>query len=114
MVFPQQIYVEDIQLEPQPKSVEEKIENIFGSEAEVMKKIFTCESGLKQFNQKGEVIKSHTGDYGIAQINALSWDKTAQELGLDYKNSEDDNLKLAKHILDTSGKSAWVCYKKII
>lgn len=114
MVFPQQIDVEEIQPEPQPKSVEEKIEIAFGEEAEIMKKIFICESNLKQFSDNGEPLQSPTRDFGISQINEKTWDKKAQELGLDYKHSIDDNLAMAKYVYEVSGKTAWACYKKVV
>jgi hypothetical protein len=71
--------------------------------------IFRCESGLKQFNDDGTPIRSHTNDWGIAQINEKTWDSTAQSLGLDYKYSLEDNLKMAQHVYRVQGITAWVC-----
>ena len=111
MLFPSTLAVGEINYTPMPESMEQKIERIFGEDSEIMKRVFRCESGLKQFKENGEVLKSPTGDYGISQINEASWDKTAKELGLDYKNSEDDNLTMAKYILEKQGMKAWTCYK---
>lgn len=44
------------------------------------------------------------------QINEATWDDTAKEMGLDYKNNEDDNLELARYIFEVQGVDAWVCY----
>lgn len=87
----------------------EMIAIYFGKDAERMKQIFTCESGLRQFDSKGNVIMSHTRDFGIAQINEKTWDKKAKELDLDYKGSMVDNLKMAKYVYTQSGHRAWVC-----
>jgi hypothetical protein len=85
----------------------------FGDDAKRMEQIFTCESGLRQFDSEGNVIVSPTRDFGIAQINEKVWDSKAKEMGLDYKGSMFDNLKMAKHIYDVSGKRAWVCNRKV-
>lgn len=85
----------------------------FGKDAKRMEQIFTCESGMKQFDSKGKVIMSPTRDFGIAQINEKVWDKKAKQLGLDYKGSMIDNLQMAKYIYTQSGKGAWVCNRII-
>jgi len=96
--------------EPTPS---ELVDFYFKEDADRMKKVFACESGLKQFDLKGNVITSHTRDFGIAQINEKTWDKKSKEMGLDYKNNIQDNLKLAKYIYDVSGERAWVCSRKV-
>lgn len=103
----------DINYTPQPQTVEQKIEIAFGKDAEIMKKISICESGMRQFDIEGNTITSPTNDSGLFQINHV-WEKKAQELGLDYKNSTDDNIAMAKYILDNGGLNHWVCYKKVI
>lgn len=97
----------------QDHTPEELVEFVFKEDADRMIDIFTCESGLRQFDSKGNVIKSYTNDYGIAQINFSTWDKKAKEMGLDYKGSMIDNLKMAKHIYEVSGENAWVCASKV-
>ena len=79
----------------------------FPEEPEIMLAIANCESG---FNQEAV---SHTNDHGVMQINEATWDETAQELGLDYKNSLDDNLKMARYVYEIQGKDAWVCFNKV-
>lgn len=97
---------------PEP-TAKEMVAFYFGDDAKRMEQIFTCESGLRQFDSEGVVITSPTRDFGIAQINEKVWDKTAKQMGLDYKGSMYDNLKMAKHIYDVSGKNAWVCHRKV-
>jgi hypothetical protein len=98
--------------QPKEPTVEELITQHFGDKAERMTEIFKCESGLKQFKD-GEVIMSPTRDFGISQINEKTWDKTFQQMGLDYKNSLTDNILAAKHIYTVSGEAAWVCSKLV-
>ncbi len=78
-----------------------------------MAKIAYCESGYKQFDSEGNVLKSKTNDYGLFQINSDTWDKKAKEIGLDYKNSSTDNIKMARYIYERQGIGAWTCAKLI-
>lgn len=82
--------------------MEQKIEQAFGDKADLMLKIALCESSLRQ-----DICNPKTPDCGLFQINETSWGEKAKELGLDYKNSVDDNIQMAKHILDTQGIKAW-------
>ena len=95
-------------------NVEDLIRQTFPEAPDTMVSVANCESGLKQFDSRGQVITSHTKDFGILQINEKFWDLKAKELGLDYKGSLEDNLKMARHIYDVQGKKAWVCYQKMI
>lgn len=79
-----------------------------------MVSIAKCESGLKQFKADGSVVVSPTHDYGIMQVNRKVWHATAEKMGLDYQNNIHDNLKLARHIYQVQGVTAWVCYQKVI
>lgn len=113
LLLPIIIHSGEINYTPIPVSAEQKIKITFGEHSDRMIKIAKCESGLRQFDTKGKTIISKTNDYGLFQINEGSWDKTAQQMGLDYKGSETDNVLLAKHILDVQGFDAWVCNSKI-
>lgn len=98
---------------PLPASISSQIRAYKGWDADLMTAIFTCESGLKQFKADGSPVQSHTNDWGIAQINELVWDETAKQLGLDYKNSVEDNIKMAIVVHRLQGNSAWVCYNRM-
>lgn len=89
-----------------------KVESYF-SDIPEMVKIANCESGFKQFYKNGKPVVSPTGDFGTFQINAATWDKVAKQLGLDYKNSFEDNLKMARYVYEQSGINAWTCAKLI-
>ena len=93
--------------------IEKKINQAFGDKAEIMRSIAYCESGTMQHKPSGEVVVSYTNDYGLFQINHLTWNETANQMGLDYINNIDDNIAMAQHILEVQGLTAWVCYKKL-
>jgi len=76
--------------------------------------IATCESGLQQWHPDGRVVRGKVDkdDTGLFQINNRYWSDEAERLGLDYENSIEDNVQMARHIYDTQGVTAWVCYNK--
>lgn len=95
--------------------------------AEVYKKvpelrsIFACESAgdkeaaPRQFNANGSILWGNdpkTGkpimrDVGEAQINTWVWGKDAAALGLDLKNSENDNVYFGYVLYEKYGLSPW-------
>lgn len=88
-------------------SLREKVELAFPDDP-LMWKIIKCESKFRQFDSKGNPLRSRTNDYGIAQIHA-TWIPVAKKMGLDIVHSADDNLLFAKHILKVQGHKAWTC-----
>lgn len=77
-----------------------------------MIKIFTCESGMRQFDNKGKPILSPTHDIGISQINIPTWQDKADELGFDIASTT-GNIYMAHYIWSQSGFRAWTCSKLI-
>jgi len=74
----------------------------------LMVKIADCESiGLRHYVNgevlRGEIVKE---DVGLFQINETYWLKKSLELGIDIYDLE-GNIKMARHIYDTQGLSAW-------
>lgn len=86
--------------------IERAIRETFPEMPNTMLAVAKCESGLNQ------EAKSHTNDFGLMQINEASWHQVALELNLDYKSSIEDNLKMARHIFEVQGVTAWVCFNK--
>lgn len=78
-----------------------------------MMPVLNCESHFIQWDENGKILTSSTDDVGIAQINVKTWGAKALELGYDIYTTE-GNLKMAKYVLDTQGKTAWVCYNLIV
>lgn len=68
--------------------------------------------GCQQWYPNGELVVGivDSDDKGALQINKRHWGKEAERLGLDFENSVVDNIKMARHILDTQGITAWVYY----
>jgi hypothetical protein len=103
--------------QPKAESTEEeiianKIKEVFGKDAEIAIKIATCESGLKQFDDKGQVVTGTiTPDKGLFQISLPHHSKKLKELGLD-PDKLDDNVKYAKYLFDKSQTDSWRASKK--
>lgn len=105
--------VEVIEPTVEPPTPKELVYETFGDAAPAMWEVFKCESGHRQFDAHGNPLRSPTNDIGFSQINVKTWDKRAGELGLDYRNSLEDNLKMAKYVYDVQGPRAWTCYKTL-
>lgn len=74
--------------------------------------IALCESGLRQWTDSGEVVKSETNDFGAMQINGVH-EPEAEALGLDFKGSMEDNVKMAKIVYAKQGLGAWTCARRL-
>lgn len=95
----------EAQIEWSEDRIIEEIKKTFPEHPDLMVEIAKCESRLNP-NAVGP-----TNDYGLLQIHDPSWGSVAEEKGLkDYKTDVLENLVLAKHIYETQGLSAWVCY----
>ena len=70
------------------------------------------ESGLRQWHDNGKVVRGRITptDTGLFQISSSHWEEEAKRLGLDFENNIEDNVKMARHIADTQGITAWVYY----
>jgi hypothetical protein len=77
-----------------------------------MVKVCGGESGFKQWHKDGSVVRGvvDKDDTGLCQINNRFWGAKARELGLNYKDSIIDNVKMTRHIYDTEGVTMWVYY----
>ena len=81
-------------------------------EEPIMLRIAECESGTAQFYaSSSKVIRSHTADSGLFQINDI-WLPKAKELGYDI-NTVEGNIAMAQHIKEVQGLRAWSCYNKM-
>lgn len=48
-----------------------------------------------------------SSDWGACQINDYWWSDEASKLGLDYKNSKNDNYRMALYIYNKLGNEPW-------
>ena len=84
----------------------------------VLLAIAGCESGLKQFDGRGDVIRGreNKNDVGILQINEYYHAENAKDLGFDLYTL-DGNLGYAKWLYGKYGTSPWssskYCWQKI-
>lgn len=102
--------------------VEEQIRRVFPEDPETAIKIARCENGWnKKRGYKVDIQSQHTlsygqeESYGIFQIHARDWDKTARQLGYDkYRTEPEDNIAMARYIYEKAGKrwGDWSCYTK--
>lgn len=67
-----------------------------------------CESGLRQFDRNGKVLrgKINNHDIGLFQISETYWLDTASKLGYNIYTLS-DNIKMAKYIYENQGIEAW-------
>lgn len=92
--------------------LEAMVEEVFGSEAGVAKRVISCES---RWNPNA---RSHTNDHGLMQINATTWNKpghhdpVADWIGRNWGGVYDPytNLLMGKKIKDRYGWNSWACY----
>ena len=98
------------------KSIEKYIREVFPEDPETAVKVAKCESGLVPDIQSHHILSyGREESYGVFQIHARAWNNVAWELGYtEYKYQVEDNVLLARHIYDISGKTwrAWSCYTK--
>ena len=90
--------------EPKVETVEDKIRNVFGKDAEWAIRCFKSESGLRP-NAIGKN-RNGTRDYGVAQLNSVHCGKVKGNCEQAFLNV-DTNLRIAKQIFDASGNRPW-------
>lgn len=81
-----------------------------GPQVVLMTRIAQCESGGTQFNPDGSVVKSHTADYGMYQINKTHI-KEALSHGWDIMTVE-GNTNEAMYLYSLHGTRDWSASKK--
>ena len=88
---------ENVILEPQKSTLREELIPIC-----------RCESGLRQYNDDGSVLKGYLNkhDIGICQINEIHWGEKAKELEFDIY-TENGNIDMANWIFETEGSWPW-------
>lgn len=102
--------------------IEKEIRDTFPEDAETAIKVARCENGWSEKRgYKADIQSGHVLSYGqeqsfgIFQIHAPDWHKTALRLGYDnYQTDPGDNIKMARYIYDNAGKKwrDWTCFSK--
>jgi hypothetical protein len=97
-------------------SVEAYVRDYFADEP-LLAEIAKCESGFRQFDSHGKVIRGEVNksDIGILQINKYYHEEDAVKLGFDIYTI-DGNLGYAKWLYAKYGDAPWIysskCWKK--
>lgn len=72
-----------------------------------------CESGFRQYEKDGRVLKSHYGtdDWGVFQINKKYHLADARKMGMDVDTLE-GNIAYAKYLYKKNGLRDWKWSRK--
>jgi hypothetical protein len=79
---------------------------------QILEKICKAESGSRQFNKNGSVLrgKENPSDIGYCQISEVIWNDTARKLGYDIY-TEQGNKDMAVWLLEHYGSEPWFLSK---
>ena len=105
---PREVRAVDYQPITDPKNVEKFINDYF-ADIPILAKIAKCESRFRHLNSNGNVLKGQKNSYdrGVMQINVLYHAETAEELGLNVHNL-DDNVAYARYLYEKQGAKPWM------
>jgi hypothetical protein len=103
-----EIRAEDYQPITDSRNVERFINDYF-ADIPVLADIAKCESHYRHLNSSGDILKGKENRYdrGVMQINVLYHAKTAEKLGLDVHNL-DDNVAYARYLYEREGAKPWM------
>ena len=116
IVLPKDVRAEDYQPITDPKNVEKFLNDYF-RDMPLMAKIAKCESRNRHYNKNGEVLRGEVTpfDRGVMQINLHYHEATAEKLGLDLHNIN-DNVAYARYLYEKEGAKPWMsssaCWSK--
>lgn len=109
---------EDYQPISDPRNVEKFLNDYF-ADMPLMAKIARCESHNRHYNSKGNVLRGekNTYDRGVMQINLLYHEETAEKMGLDLHDIN-DNVAFARYLYEKYGAKPWMsssaCWSKFV
>jgi len=106
------VKAEDYQPITDSKNVEKFINDYF-ADIPILTKIAKCESQYRQLDSSGEILRGEKNRYdrGVMQINILYHAETAENLGLDINNI-DDNVAYARYLYEKQGAKPWMSSSK--
>jgi hypothetical protein len=104
---PKEVKSEDYMPITDSKNVEKFVRDYF-KDIPLLAEIAKCESRFRQYDSRGEVLRGekNTYDRGVMQINILYHAKSAQKMGLDIYDL-DDNVAYARHLYEEQGSKPW-------
>jgi len=110
--LPSRVKSEDYQPISDPKNVERFIKDYF-ADIPIMTEIARCESRNRHLGKNGEVLKGEITplDRGVMQINLYFHEETAEKMGLDLHDL-DDNVTYARYLYEKQGAKPWMSSSK--
>lgn len=110
--IPQRVKSEDYQPITDSKNVERFINDYF-ADIPIMIEIAKCESRNRHLDKNGEILKGEITplDRGVMQINLYYHENTAEKMGLDVHNL-DDNVAYARYLYEKQGARPWMSSSK--
>jgi hypothetical protein len=83
--------------------------NDYFTDIPILVSIAGCESRYRHLSRDGNVLQGEQNSYdrGVMQINLLYHEKTAQKLGLDLHDL-DDNVAYARYLYEKEGAKPWM------
>lgn len=105
---PKEVKAEDYQPITDSKNIEKFINDYF-ADIPILAEIAKCESQFRHLNSSGTILKGERDrrDTGVMQINLFYHAKTANRLGLDIQNL-DDNVRFARYLYEKEGAKPWL------
>ena len=105
---PHEVRAEDYLPITDPKNVERFINDYF-KDIPVLRDIAKCESRFRHYSKNGNVLTGEENSYdrGVMQINVLYHAETAEKLGLDVHNLN-DNVAYARYLYEKQGAKPWM------
>lgn len=116
MTEPKEVKSKDYGPLTDSENVEAFIKDYF-ADIPIMTKIARCESRNRHFNKSGQVLRGEKTplDRGVMQINLYYHQATAEKLGLDLHDI-DDNVAYARYLYEKQGAKPWMsssaCWSK--
>jgi hypothetical protein len=116
VVQPKDVRSESYEPLTDPKNVERFLKDYF-ADMPIMARIAKCESRNRHFDSNGQVLKGEKTplDRGVMQINLYYHEATAEKMGLDVHNI-DDNVAFARYLYEKYGAKPWMsssaCWSK--
>ncbi len=80
-----------------------------------IEQVIQCESGGRQYNDEGELIRGKANEIGIAQFKQETWDMFNKERGTNLDiTSKEDQLDLIYWAFENGYQHHWTCFNEIL
>ncbi|PIP55438.1 MAG: hypothetical protein CO183_00610 [Candidatus Zambryskibacteria bacterium CG_4_9_14_3_um_filter_42_9] len=105
---PREIRAEDYQPITDSKNIEKFVKDYF-ADIPILAQIAKCESRFRHLNSNGLVLNGDIDrrDTGVMQINLFYHSQTAEKMGLDIHDL-DDNVAYARYLYEKEGAKPWM------